>query len=258
MPFFLYTYTKTDVNVARLKLEIQQSPTISIAVDRVNIESSTLVIYMKAELSEQEESALDSLVNDHINTPLPSQDPKIATEDNITLVRKQTSPLNWSFQLYGIMFTTATENAVCRHTVEGITSDHLTAKFYTEDGIQVSGSDIATKASTTLIEWMPPWNYYIWGGMFHHKVSPSGGIVINVRAVPDYPKSSGGSIDFISSTDLSFVGPDAGLDVGAETTQLLEYNGGIGTNKLGFYFHHASGLQHEMFIGLKLYKEKNT
>jgi hypothetical protein len=262
MTIFQYNYVQSSgINGARLESEIRAASGVVTALDYLDVRNDINAdIYMKAELSDAEELVLEDLVAQHVNIPLPGDPlPKIATEDNITLVRQQTSPLNWSFQLYGIILETSTPSGACRHLVDGITRDHVTTRFFDGDGTELfSEADITTKTCRTLVEWMPPWDYYVWGGVFHQKVSPTDGITINVQAVPDYPKAFGGSIDFISSTDLSFIGPDAGLDVGAETTQLLQYNGGVGTNKLGFSFHHSSGLQHDMYIGLKIYKERST
>ena len=252
-----YTYGNTDINIPRLTQEIQSSDDITIALGHINIEAGQLAIYMKAELSDPEETALDALVSAHVNTPLADPDPLMG-EDATLLVRPQASPVGWSFQLHGLLYTTAKEGSARQALDNSADPHYLTEKFYDESGTQVSGLDVATKACQTVIEWEPPWDYQLLGGMFHQKVSPSGEIILNVTAVPDIPKQFGGSIPFVVSTDLNFIGPDAGLELDAQSVQKLTYTPGYGTNKLRFSLHHASGLQHDMYIGLKIFKERTT
>lgn len=69
MALFDYTYTKS-INSDRLTLEIQQNSSITIALDHIGVVDTTITIWFRAELSLGEKSALDTIVANHINTPL--------------------------------------------------------------------------------------------------------------------------------------------------------------------------------------------
>jgi hypothetical protein len=68
----LYSYLKS-VNAARLEKEIKDSAIIT-ALDYITVFESNISIYFKAELSTEDEAILDSIIDSHINEPLPVVD----------------------------------------------------------------------------------------------------------------------------------------------------------------------------------------
>lgn len=68
-----YHYTKF-VAVDRLEQEIRQS-SITTALDYITLNDTELTVVFKAELSYIEQRVLTDLVNDHIATPLPYNEP---------------------------------------------------------------------------------------------------------------------------------------------------------------------------------------
>lgn len=79
MAVTLYTFEKL-CNSGRLSQEIQAS-SITIAEDHIETVASpaTTKVYMKAALSEGEETTLNTLVDEHENTPLPDQEARLIT-----------------------------------------------------------------------------------------------------------------------------------------------------------------------------------
>jgi hypothetical protein len=249
-----YSYNK-EVNPSKLRDEISTS-SITIAVDYINGTTSTTDVFMKAALSPLEETALDDLVAQHTNTPTENLEPMIA-HDGATLIREQTSPIGWYYQLYGILFKTATEGSALKKLADGSSSSqYLIEGFYDEGGNALSGVDVATRTCRTVIEWEPDWSYELLGGHFHQKTSPPGEVILNVTAIPDLPRVYGGSLVFVQSCDLNHIGPDAGLEINAHSIQRMNPDPNYHTNKLQFSVCHASGLQHDIFIGLEIYREK--
>jgi hypothetical protein len=110
------------------------------------------------------------------------------------------------------------------------------------------------RVTCTLIDWEPPVDYEIMGGMFHQQVRPSGNVIMNVVGVPDIPTPFGGSVEFMLATNLSFVGPDEGLYLLGKTTRELIYDTVLHTNKLRISLHHPSGMRHGMFVAFEIFK----
>src|ERR1019366_3135364 len=65
-----YDYSKTPVSVDRLSQEIQQS-TIITALDHINLFGTAVSIFFKADLSDADKTALDTVVAAHTGVPLP-------------------------------------------------------------------------------------------------------------------------------------------------------------------------------------------
>jgi len=66
---FDYTYNKV-INSDRLTLEIQQNPSITVALDHIGVVDTTVTIWFRAALSTDEQTALNTIVTNHINSPL--------------------------------------------------------------------------------------------------------------------------------------------------------------------------------------------
>jgi len=67
-----YNYSKSGVNLDRLKYEIENSD-ITIAIDSLNYVGTDLTINMKSELSSEEENILNSIVSSHTGEPMPNE-----------------------------------------------------------------------------------------------------------------------------------------------------------------------------------------
>lgn len=74
MAVTLYSYNKL-CDPGRLSKEIKESPSILIGEDHIETISSpaTTKVYMKDALPGEQETALDALVDAHVNTPLPEE-----------------------------------------------------------------------------------------------------------------------------------------------------------------------------------------
>lgn len=78
MPLSTYTYSVSNdtangvVDYSRLRLEIQNSDDISIALSHINVDGDTLEIVFKASLASPEETALNQILDSHTGKPLPN------------------------------------------------------------------------------------------------------------------------------------------------------------------------------------------
>ena len=246
-----YTYSKT-VNVERLHSEVVASVNLTIALDSITAKSSSVDIYMKAALTGAEETALSDLVTAHVATPLPAPT-QLFDNDGAILTRPKMAATGRHYQLHGMMFTTAGEGSFKQPDADGVDLAHGALVFYDHDNVQVSGAQNMHKVCKTVIDWEPPFDYEIMGGMFHQYGSPSGELILNVVALPDIPAAAGGNIAFVLATDLRFIGPDTGLHILGHTTSELVYSATYHTNKLRMTLHHGSGVQHDMYIGFEIF-----
>jgi hypothetical protein len=73
MSLYEYNYTK-EVAADRLTLEIQES-TITIALDHITVDGTSVAIFFKDDLGTQE-TALNTIVADHVATHLPDNQPQ--------------------------------------------------------------------------------------------------------------------------------------------------------------------------------------
>lgn len=246
-----YSYAK-KVNAAKLHHEIVTASGITTALDHISALSNNVDIFMKATLSTAEEVELSSIVTNHTTDPLPSPT-QLLDEDGAILTRPKMATLGRHYQLHGMMFTTADEGSLKQPDAMGIDRAYGTSSFYDDSGIQVSGVENMHKVCQTVVDWEPPFDYEIMGGMFHQNGSPNSELILNVVALPDIPASAGGNVEFVLATDLRFIGPDAGLHILGHTTSELKYDPNLHTNKIRMCLHHGSGVQHNMYIGFEIF-----
>ena len=246
-----YTYSKA-VNVERLQSEIVAASDITIALDNITAKSASVDVYMKASLVALEETALDDLVAAHVNEPLPA--PTLLLDaDGATLTRPKMAATGRHYQLHGMSFTTAGVGSFKQPDTDGVNRAYGELSFFDHDNTPCSGIENMHKVCKTIVDWEPPFDYEIMGGKFHQYGSPSGELILNVVALPDIPASYGGNVEFVLATDLRFIGPDTGLDILGHTTSELIYSATQHTNKIRMSLHHASGVQHEMYIGFEIF-----
>lgn len=79
-----YTYNITDFlndkcDTARLTQEIQQSSILT-ALDYINTTSTDVAIYFKADLSVNDKTTLDSIIENHTGEPLPQESPIVRAQ----------------------------------------------------------------------------------------------------------------------------------------------------------------------------------
>ncbi len=246
-----YSYTK-KVNVAKLQHEISIDATITTAIESISRKNNDVDIYMKAALATAEETALTSLVTAHDSTPIGTPT-LLLDDDGATMTRPKMAAIGRHQQLHGMLFTTAMEDSFQQRDANDDNLQYGTMTFYDVNNIQVSGTANMPKACKTTVDWEPPFDYEIMGGVCHQMQIPSGRLVLNVIALPDIPTTLGGNIRFVLSTDLRFIGVDAGLHVAGQTTSELIYSPTLHTNKIQMTFHHASGLQHDLYLGFEIF-----
>ena len=245
-----YTYTQT-VNIPRLSQEITSASDITIALDHITVTDTDVSIFMKAELPDADEAALDAVVSGHIPTPLEDVD-QLMDADGAVLTRPKMAAAGRHYQLHGMSFTTAGWGSMKQIDAKVVDRQYAQLSFYDHDDVECSGTAEMYKVCTTRVDWEPPFDYEIMGGKFHQYGSPSGELILNVVALPDIPAAMGGNVEFVLATDLRFIGPDTGLEILGHTTSELKYSP-YHTNKISMTFHHASGIQHEMFIGFDIF-----
>lgn len=246
-----YSYTK-KVNVAKLQREISLDTIIVVGVANISRRNDDVDIYMKKALTIAQTTALTNLVTAHDPTPIGTPT-LLMDDDGATMVHPKMAATGRHYQLHGMTFTTATEGSFKQLDENHNNLNYGTMEFRDNDRAVISGIENMHKVCCTVVDWEPPFDYEIMGGMFHQRAMPSGELILNVTALPDIPAANGGNIRFVVSSDLRFIGPDTGLHVLGHTTSELTHDPVLHTNKLRMTLHHGSGVQHDMYMAFEIF-----
>lgn len=132
---------------------------------------------------------------------------------------------------------------------------YLTVTCYDADGDVTS--DLAAAVKTT-VDYEPPFNYEALGGWID--IPPSiigttdGLYYVGAVGVPDIPAMYGGSIPFVSPTDMALVYSNRVVSDG-RASQYLTYNTTYHTNKMRWIFWHPTGSHARVQIYLETFGE---
>jgi hypothetical protein len=155
-------------------------------------------------------------------------------------------------QCFNTTFKTAKQNTLFSQDHKG--NDYTFVQYTMYDNTNAITLTDANCVKT-VIDFMPPWNYELVGGMMWHKNTPTENVYAYLIAMPDLDPSIGGQHEMCGGGfNLAFLGDNQNFGIDGKAPKELPYNGGIGTNKLRCEFHHPAGFEHDIMFQLRYYK----
>lgn len=253
----IYDYVKS-VNVEKLDAEIRASA-ITVALDHVTVLGPDVTITFKASLSNSEKTLLDTLVDDHVNTPseqvptLVQLDQPADTNGRI-MVRPTAAAAGWVFSLIPIEFSTAKLNSLHAKKPDGTSRAGISYKIYDANDAEITDAQNEGNAVKTVIDFEPPHDYEIIGGYVQQKVTPTTDMRMWVVAVPDVPEAYGGSKEMVGGVNLKFIDPTDKVNADGRVAKYMAYNATYHTNKLRLIVKHDAGIQHDLLLILEMFR----
>lgn len=259
-------------DAGRLAQEIEESAIVT-ALDRIETASGT-DIWFKAELSGGDETILEGLVDSHVNTPLPDNEVKTVSVQQIDSdtgglkLTPKFAPDNWHQQYFETEFETSKINSIHEKDWNNVDIGFSSLKFYdVNDDELVKGAQtdaewqavLDTDCVRTDLSWMPDHDYAIKSGFIAQKEVPTSNVYIWALGA-DLPEAYGGPQAIFAQGGLNLVYVDArsrsGLDGVAATVMYYEHpqlGAGVGTNKIRFVTRHPAGFKHRLQAVLEIF-----
>lgn len=166
------------------------------------------------------------------------------------------APKGWSQQLFETEFETSKLNSIHEKDINNNDIGWSSLKFYNASGTELTTqNDIDTNCVMTILDWMPDQDYMILSGEVGQLTVPVNSIYAWVVAAPDIPAEMGGSVVFCEGgLNLSYVPAPGKIGLSGVSGTRLNYNGGIGSNKIRFIFRHPAGVKHKFQAILNIFR----
>lgn len=174
--------------------------------------------------------------------------------DGATFSRSKEAPTGWTYQMRGMEFTTAQFGSLVNRDANNAQLSDANIKFYDASGTQVTDASLLNTIVKTVMDWEPPFDYYIIGGIAKILVAASSDCRMSVTAVPDVPYSYGGSKVMIQSVNFKFIGTTDKIDADGRASKMLSYSATNHTNKLRFCVFHTAGEVNSFAVFVEHYR----
>ena len=257
----------------RLKDEIENS-SITVSLDGVGREGSTLNVIFASAISAGEKTELDALVRNHSGEPYPeeqtSQLVHIDQEDPETgglAVSPKWAKDGWKQQMFEIEYNCSTLNSIHEKDLDNNDIGWASMKFYKDDAgseVEITGGDLnqtfldANCIRTDLL-WMPTSDYQIKGGQIAQNTIPTEDVYIWAVGADLDAIYGGPQITFLEGgLNLAFAPSNELMGMDGVAASLLEYShpllgDGKGTNRIRFINRHSAGFQHRLQAVFELF-----
>lgn len=266
----IYTYTKSPVDAERLEHEVIES-SITIAIVSVSIvDGNNISIKFKAALSVDEESVLQSIINNHTGLAMEVISNKIELDtqkDSYGKYYFTNSITNPSFYYspHSLDFYTAKHKSLYNRLDNGAGIDDGTdagdahLEFYDASNVELvqgeteSDEDYQTRLSSscvkTIMSWEKQESFDVAGALLHIEKKPVGRAYLWVIAAPDIPYEYGGSKPFMGrGMNLQMMSIYTSHYFDAKTSKTVTPDPVYHSGKVNAVIKHSAGEQ----IGIQL------
>lgn len=252
-----YQYTKS-ANLQLLEQEIQASNIVT-ALDTLTSLGTTVTIIFKAALSNNDETTLDTIVSNHVNTPSPEESQLVRIDqpvdtDNRIMIRPTASKAGWVFSLIPIEFTTSKLDSLYSKKADNTNRTGITYKIYDNTDTEITDALDENLAVKTIIDFEPTFDYEIIGGQIQQKTIPGSDVRLWVIAVPDISEAYGGSKEMVGGVNLKYIDPTDKVQADGRVSKYMQYNTTYHTNKLRLMVRHSAGVQHDLLLVLEMFR----
>lgn len=255
----LYTYNKF-CDVSQLETEIRQS-SITVALDSITTNGSTLNILFKAALSQGEQEILGELIEDHVPAEISFMEPVVITNTDIDIDKRQIVRLayakpGWSYIAYPIEFTSAKFNSLYNKDYLDNNKNEVTLKFYDTNNAEVTSDLNESSIVRTEILFKPAYDYEMISGSVRQTTTASDDIrlwviggIVELGSI--YVK------EFASGINLKYIGGDEEFKTDGRASKYMKKDiTGVPfqANQLKVILKHPPGFQHNMMIILEFFR----
>jgi hypothetical protein len=254
----------------RLKLEIETS-SITVALSHITTLSSPpeTKIHFKAELSSEDATALDDIVSNHSNEPLPQEnlvklDAPHDAEKSPILRTKTTSP-GWHYAPRFITGTTGIAGSLhnSNHGEQDI--GDATLRFWDASGDEIlQGEDDDATFQVTLdnncvcttIDWQAAYDIDIRGASLLTGDKPSVPVWGHAIVAPDLPVEFGGPVAYTEGgIPLHLIAANARVFFDGVTVKRVVYDPVYNTNVFRALVFHPAGTNYTFCLNYEQFKE---
>lgn len=159
--------------------------------------------------------------------------------DGATYARTKVVFTGMTFCLRSFELRTATPGSIVNLDPSGAACAEATASFYTSEGADASLTP--ADCVKTVVDFEPPFDYYIIGGQIRSKEVVLEDVRVHVVAVPDVPASMGGTKIMVQNLNLRYVGVNDKVQADGRAGKLLSHSSTYHTNKQGVVHLLSSG-----------------
>ena len=178
--------------------------------------------------------------------------------DGVSIVRSKAAKNGWHVQPNAIEFTTSSTTVYNKGlnltTFADSDLGHTTVKLYDSGGTEITPGDEANTC-TTVVDWMPLFDYEIVGAKLRHATAPTTDMRLWVIAVPDVTYANGGSIPFgQGGINLKHVKDGGEFNTDGRASKYMTYNATYKTNKFRLILKHAAGTSYTGMMVWEIFK----
>jgi hypothetical protein len=160
--------------------------------------------------------------------------------DGAPLSRTKAAPTGFTFQERGIEFMLGTDGSLVTVDSTNTQVNDCTLTLYDVNNEVVTGAGALSTAVKTVVDILPPYDFYLLGGLCRLIAPVQFDARISVVAAPDIPYNVGGSRAVIQGMNLRYF-DDVGIEANGQAAKALLYNNPVpGTNKLRFIVYHPT------------------
>jgi len=258
----LYQYEKF-CHASQLNEEIDNSSIIK-ELDSIQTEGSFTNIVFLSELSVEEKSILDTLVQNHspiyqeiplINQPVEIKNTEI-DEQGRQIIRMAAGQVGWAFLAHPIEFKTAKLGSLYEKKVDGTDRAISTVKFYDANGTEVTDAQYETDIVKTVILVKPPHDFEIIAGSLHQIERPTTNARIYVIA--GIIELGGAYVkEFIGGINMKFIGADEQMRFDGRAAKYMKKDI-VGVpyqaNQFQITVKHDAGVNHDFMFMLEYFR----
>ena len=272
---YLYTYTKVVV-AQRLADEVAASAIVTALAYITVVGEETVNLYFKAELSTDDETLLDGIVDAHVPTPMPQTSQLVEIDepkdtDGSALSRVKVTKTGWHFEPRHIYWKTSTAGSMFSKAFDGHSPaggtdlGDVTVKFYDASGTALtkgaeeSDVDYQTRLTAnctkTVMDWHPIHDMEVVGGALkvvgNENKEAWGWLII----APDVPANYGGSVPFLQGgCNIGMFREREFVNFDGRTPKFLAYDPVYKSNKLRVMIVHEVGLAIQILVRIEIFK----
>lgn len=258
MNFVAYNQTASPLSYAAATVVVPANGSLIITTDLIFsflIDPNTMTDILAGNLNVgnditqfTQQAALDYIKN----YDLTSQQ---KDSDGAPLSRVKAAPTGWTYQQRGFEFQTSTIGSIVNNDYLNNPLSDATMKLYDNMGTLITDPATAlTSCVKTVIDLVPPYDFYLIAGDAVCLVPPSDDVYISVVVAPDYPAPIGSKV-VIQNINMKYVATGDKISANGRAGKGLLYNNPApGSNKIRFIVYHSAGEVLSFGIQLETYR----
>lgn len=176
-------------------------------------------------------------------------------DEGAELIKPKTTKPGWMQQFRCFNLKTAAWGSLVSKKPDNTNHTDCTLKFFDADDVEITAEENIGNAVRTQLEWEPPNDFDIAGGLVWVLETPTQDVFAWAVAVPDIPENYGGSkVNLDGGFNMKCLTVGTPFRMDGRTPKRMFYSATYHTTKMRFVFRHAAGYQLPIQIILDKYK----